>query len=43
MNIDIYRGPEVLASSCNIYVSDKNAKILDVGAGTGIYSIIFSI
>jgi SAM-dependent methyltransferase len=35
LNTDIYRGPEILSSICNIYVSDKNSKILDVGAGTG--------
>lgn len=36
MNERVYRGPHILADFCNILLSDKNARILDVGAGTGL-------
>ncbi len=36
MNERVYRGPHILADFCNILISDKNARILDVGAGTGL-------
>ena len=35
MNPNIYRGPLICSSIFNVYLTDRNAKILDIGAGTG--------
>ncbi len=35
LDITTYRGPKLAANFCEILIIDKNAKILDVGAGTG--------
>lgn len=35
LNIECYRGPKIAADFCDILVADKNAKIIDIGAGTG--------
>ncbi len=35
MNIDTYRGPKIAANFCDILIPNKNAKIIDIGAGTG--------
>ena len=35
MNEETYRGPQYAADAVNAHVDDKNARILDVGAGTG--------
>ena len=37
MNPAVYRGPEILASIVNVYIADKSSKILDFGAGTGMF------
>jgi predicted TPR repeat methyltransferase len=36
LNENVYRGPELAACMCNVLLSDKNAPILDIGAGTGL-------
>jgi hypothetical protein len=35
LNAGIYRGPIICASVCNMLLTNKRARILDVGAGTG--------
>ena len=35
MNEETYNGPQYAADAVNRYVNNKNANILDVGAGTG--------
>lgn len=35
MNYEVYRGPKIAANFCDILTTDKNAEILDIGAGTG--------
>ena len=35
MNPNCYRGPQIAADFCNIFVVNKHAKIVDIGSGTG--------
>ncbi len=35
MNIDVYKGPYIVAEKLNSMLKDKNSRVLDVGAGTG--------
>lgn len=39
LNETVYRGPRIAADLCEIFVSDKTAKILDVGCGTGLVGL----
>lgn len=36
MTENVYRGPKLTANLCEIFISDKSARILDVAAGTGL-------
>lgn len=35
LDASVYRGPQIAADLCNIFIPDKNLKIIDIGAGTG--------
>ncbi|RNA26952.1 Williams-Beuren syndrome chromosomal region 27 -like isoform X2 [Brachionus plicatilis] len=35
LDSSVYRGPQVAADLCNIFIPDKNLRIIDIGAGTG--------
>jgi len=35
LNPNLYRGPEIASDICNIFIVNKEAKIVDVGSGTG--------
>lgn len=35
LDASVYRGPQIAADLCNIFVTDKNLRIIDIGAGTG--------
>lgn len=32
----VYRGPQIASDMCNILLRNKDSKILDIGAGTGL-------
>lgn len=42
MKIHDARGPEICSYFCNIYIRNKNSKILDIGAGTGILGYLLA-
>jgi len=35
LNPNLYRGPEIAADICDIFIVNKEAKIVDIGSGTG--------
>ncbi|CAF0927183.1 unnamed protein product [Brachionus calyciflorus] len=35
LDSSVYRGPQIAADVCNVFVIDKKSRIIDVGAGTG--------
>ena len=39
LNERVYRGPKIAADLCEIFLSDKTSKILDIGSGTGLVGL----